>query len=270
LIPGFEINFTNKPCAIVFDQGGNWDIFSIRLLQRRLWVLADYGVVCHITKGFAKRFKGKKATWFYDVARTFGSGRPFDPQRPLSMEEVFTKMEERKRKMREKHQEPEQTEPIMTAPVDTDQNPNTPPVRVPLTRKQQKELEKRIQQFESAEEAEKWVQAQGIEIIDPIPMESDLYADDGGFDDEEVIFNYSEQLLQVNKSAKDSLSSKPVKPTIKIVVIMGAVVIVMIVLIASPQIINSLSSIKLPALPFDFGQFLLGTKLFFSSLLHFS
>lgn len=268
MLNAFEINFTNKPCACVFDQQGNYDYYSIKLVQRRLFVLKEYGVVCHINKGFGgKRFKGKKITWYYDMGKDVGVGSPFDPQKPFNpmaleklkgqhafrlkkrmlAQSVFqrTKEIEIEKEDGKKQKEIVKDETSLAPEYEQTNPDNQLEEPRPFTRKEAENLRKKLASFNDVKEAMQFLEDNGIQVMDNQPMDADFYEDDGGFDDEEVIYNYGETLLNVEKQSRD-MSSKPIKPTLKMAMILPIVFAVLIILVASPIAINNLGSIKLP------------------------
>lgn len=259
MLPLWELQYTNKPCCCVFNQQGSYDFYPIRLIKRRLFILKEYGVVCHINTKFGKKtFKGKKATWFYDMGRSEGVGSPFDPQKPFNANALKKlkgqsrlRMNKRsfaqivfKKKPRDEKTDPENS----YEQVDPDSQMEEPR---PFTKKEAKQLEQTLKQFKTTDEMQAFLEDNGIQIIDPLSMEGDDFEDDGGFDDEEAIFQFGEEMLNIEKQSKD-MSSKPLKPTLKIAVLMPIIFIIIIVIVASPNIINSIGNIKLPAINFGF------------------
>jgi hypothetical protein len=254
MFPAWDIEFTNKPFAVVFDESGGWDVYPIRLLRDRLFILSEFGVVCHINKKFGgHRFRNKRQTWWYDANRGQGSGRPFDPQKPLT---------EAQKKFNKDNQTNKEPETVYMQRIE-EATPTEKPRYKKLSKEEAKKLEKEIQGFATDEEALAFIHKKGIEQWNPISMESADYEDDGGFDDEGAIYRLIDQSIDLEKYAK-RMSSTVVKPKIKIAFIMGIAVIAIIFLVATPQIINGFGSIKLPAM--NFGHMILGAKSLASTL----
>lgn len=235
---------------MVFDVQGNYDFYAVRLIKRRLFILKDFGVVCHINSNFGKkRFKGKKATWFYDMGKSEGVGSPFDPQKKFNPDAL--KKEKGQSRLRIKNRNYAQlifrknpTEDNVENKYEQVNPDNQLEEPRPFTKAEAKILEKKLKEFNTTDEQIAFLEDNGIQIIDPLTMEGSDYEDDGGFDDEETIYQFGEELLNEEKQSKD-MSSKPLKPTIKLAVLMPIIMIMIIALVASPQIINSLGKIDI-------------------------
>lgn len=281
MLPLLDLQFTNKPCAFVLDQQGNYDFYPIRLIKRRLFVLKQFGVVCHINPAFGmKRFKGKKATWFYDMSKPDGVGSPFDPQRKFNPEALQplkgqSRLRIKKRTVAKliqgkvvdpKSKEGDEiTSNLLegegkapryekTAVTDVLEEPR------PFTEKEARNLEKHLKTFATDDERLEYLEDNGIAVIDNTSFSGVDFEDDGGFDDEDVLFAFGEELLNSEKQARD-LSSKPLMPKFKMMQILPIVFAVIIVIVALPIAINNFGSIKLPAIDpnmFTGGKFVMG------------
>jgi len=299
VLPLLDLQFTNKPCAQVFDAQGNYDFYPIRLIKRRLFVLKEFGVVCHINPKFGnKRFKGKKSTWFYDMAKSEGVGSPFDPQKkfnpdalkPLKGQSrlriksrtlakvIHGRIVEPKVKPTNKNDDDDDVVENNLA-SSSGKAPKYESTKVtdileeprPFTDKEAKNLEKKLKKMKTTEEQIEYLEDNGISVIDNITMEGAEFEDDGGFDDEDVLFAFSEELLNTEKQGRD-MSSKKLMPKFKMMQILPIVFVIIIVIVALPTVINNFGSIQLPKIDakmFSGGHFLLGLASKIPFLSHF-